>query len=206
MVVQDKWKRKATLAYKKKHDIHDAPVKPRKKNLGNNEWRFKNAGEYFDEDNNEEEYPSLESLKTVGKGDTIQDEEEDFEYSKLQARPLTGLGISNQKPKSKVRTIQREEVADMLESVEHEKSIQEFRKRYNVQKPKVNISHAEAEEDIDSFLESMDQSAPPSITEDKGENYISSNHSSMHISRNDSRNYMSEKPNKDQSWLDELLR
>ncbi|EPY51152.1 hypothetical protein SPOG_02329 [Schizosaccharomyces cryophilus OY26] len=196
-------------AYKKKHNIRDVPTKPRKKDLGTNEWRFQEVSDLFDEEQRDEEFPSLQSLKEREQaGNELEEEpqEEEVDYSKLQARPLTGMGIGRQRPKTKVKTIKREEVADVLQAAEHEKSIQDFRKRYNVEKPKFRVANASGhigeEEDIDDFLKETEVS----------EQGPSHNDSTLHTKDPStslsplSSSSLPTTASKDQSWLDDLLR
>ncbi|EPX73511.1 uncharacterized protein SOCG_02734 [Schizosaccharomyces octosporus yFS286] len=206
MVVQDKWKKKATIAYRKKHNIQNAPPKPRKKDLGTNEWRFQEASGFFGEGPEEEEFPSLERLKEKQQASNEEDEEqqeEEVDYSKLQARPLTGMGIGQQRPKAKIKSIKREEVQDTIQAAEHEKSIQDFRKRYNVEKPKFSLPNASGhigkEEDIDDLLKETDSSEHNTFqnefNSDTQRPYPSLSSPSLPTTTA-----------KDQSWLDDLLR
>ncbi|WBW74936.1 Schizosaccharomyces specific protein [Schizosaccharomyces osmophilus] len=206
MVVQDKWKKRATIAYRKKHNIQVAPPKPHKKDLGTNEWRFQEASEFFDGEQEEEEFPSLESLKQKEQASNElegETQEEEVDYSKLQARPLTGMGIGQQRPKAKIKSIKREEVQDVLQAAEHEKSIQDFRKRYNVEKPIFRIPNASGhvgdEEDIDDFLKETESS-------ELGTSQNGFNSHTQHPSKSLPSSSLPTSAAKDQSWLDDLLR
>ncbi|EEB08629.1 hypothetical protein SJAG_03791 [Schizosaccharomyces japonicus yFS275] len=192
VVHQDKWKKKATLAYKKKHNIPTYKPKPQQPELESNEWRFENAPEFFGSDE-----PAENSIgAAIGDALDVQEPEEEIDYSKLNFKPTEG--IFKKQRKKHLQTIQRDSVSELLETVEYEKTIDSIKKRYNVERERSSVATLSKGQDFDSFLEELDgqsDALEKQINKDGGSS------KSNQFAPIKSKKVLE----KDQAWLDALL-